>query len=1843
MRKTVLKCTAIILLATLATACTSWKNKKITEVFNPLITSYTGGEIGAKEKITITLSKELNINSIDSSSINDIVEIYPSQECSVTIENSSTISLKPKTSWEKGQSYRVRVNLEKIFHKEEPEFLFDLFVKRQAYFIKLGEFQAISSTDPSTYNLYGTLHLVQPEDLSLLQSGLMASQEGENLKIIISNSTIENTYNFVIQGVVRKNQNSTISVNFEGNLIGAKNNTNVSFSVPRLNEFTILDIVSPGVSGVPYKIIFSDVISSTQNLEGLFTIEGVDVQVSVDKNIVSITPVQELQNQTDLFINGTLFNYKGDQYENSNHVVLSPHGKTPSVEFIGRGTIFPSDGKIVLPIKTTNLRAVTVRVIEIFENNVANLLQENNLNRVSSIKRYGNIVAKRNIVLDDFAAEKSDHEFIYGLDLTNFVKRKPGALFMVSVGFKREFVALKCIDFDKNAFYKLIADSTINETEKGYFSSDYFYDEFTPDSEYDYDEYDYDEYSNPCSASYYMRDHSESKIIMMSDIGVIANVLDDNKLNVITSSISSTKPIGNVIVKAFSLQHQVIGEGKTNGDGIANFDCKQLPFYLVAYNNEERGYLKLDDNNRQQTGAFETDGVTNSEHLKGYMYGERGVWRPGDTCFVSFVLQDIDNKLPAGHPISIQLLDNQGRVIGKELFAKGDGSIYSSHFVIPESGATGTWRAEATVGNSTFSLPIKVETIKPNRLRIGLNIENKILKTKDNSPVTLKGNWLSGLISPNLKFEASYTLSEIENPFPALKGYSFTNPFTKFENRENILVANNLDNKGEYSFSPQFLVEPQLGMVNAKVKVRLFEAGGDFSTDFFNTKISPCDTYCGILDVNKSNYQAISNNELPLKIITVDENGNRKSVNNLSFSIYRVDYSFWWQQSGKSKSDFITSSSQNLLKQGFVTTSNGEGIIKFNAPNERYWATYFVLIDNSTNGNIVGTTFSLQNGQLVEDYREDKKVTDNKLINFSAKKSKYQVGETASVIFPSSDDGKAVITIFKNGKIIQQEVTSTDGNQTEYEFKVTEDMVPNIYLSINTLQSYKNTENDMPVRMYGLANIYVEDPNSKLEPQITAPSEIKPNSEVTIQIKEKNGQECDYTLAIVDEGLLDLTHFKTPQPFNYFFQKEGYTINSFDIYNYVLGGYFGGFDEVFGIGGDDGSLGAGKNQKATRFKPMVKFVGPFRLKKNGKATQTISIPYYVGSVRVMVIAASPKSYGSAETTMKVKNSFMVVSSLPRVLSPNDEIEIPVTLLSDAQKTQEIDLSVATSEHFTALESTSKKVSLAEGEEKTIVFKYKIGSQLGAAKFCVTAICGDDKIVENVDIEVRNPNNPATLSKPFTLKPNEEISFDVKNGDWSNFKAKLELSKAKSLNLNHRLNYLITYPHGCVEQTTSAAFPQLYLSTLLNLTPQRKIQIEQNVKYAIAKLALFQKGDGGLSYWPTGTISDDWGSSYAGNFLLEAQKFGYNVPASLIKNWIAYQSKEARSWSVDNMKSDHGYVQNTSDNQAYRLYTLALAQQPDLAAMNRLRSYPECSTFAQWLLASSYAMIGQVEVANNFVDKIKNKPVNGSWWDYNYGSEERDKSLMLSTLVTLNRMDDALEISNYLASRLNSTDYLNTQATAMSLISMANFYAASNLAKDIKASVSLASGNQEINSINSIESIDIKGNNVKVKNNGSGTLFGNYLETGIPINPITESYWRNMELQVSYLDKDNSPINFDNIAQGTDITIKVVVKNSGTTDNYKNLALTQILPTGWEIRNLRLEGNEGLVAQNFTYQDIRDDRVYTYFNLNHAETKTFTLFATANYKGQFYLPSVLCESMYSNNIAAQVAGNKIVVK
>ncbi|HSY75231.1 MAG TPA: alpha-2-macroglobulin family protein, partial [Bacteroidia bacterium] len=759
------------------------------------------------------------------------------------------------------------------------------------------------------------------------------------------------------------------------------------------------------------------------------------------------------------------------------------------------------------------------------------------------------------------------------------------------------------------------------------------------------------------------------------------------------------------------------------------------------------------------------------------------------------------------------------------------------------------------------------------------------------------------------------------------------------------------------------------------------------------------------------------------------------------------------------------------------------------------------------------------------------------------------------------------------------------------------------------------------------------------------PSTIKPEQQSSITVSEKDGKAMTYCIAIVDEGLLDLTKFKTPDPHSYFYAREALGVKSWDLYDYIIGAWGGDLDRILTIGGDQEATAA-KQKKANRFKPVVQYLGPFHLEDGESQTHTFTLPQYIGSVRAMVVAADHGSYGYAEKALAVKKPLMILATMPRVLGPTETIKLPVTVFAMEKNVKDVTVSLQSNPFLEVVGSPTQTVNFTEPGEQQVYFDVTVKQNIGVGKVKVLATSGSEKADCDIELDIRNPNPPVTSVSQKLLSANEQWTIVAAPiGVAATSKATLEISSVPPMNLEKRLDYLIEYPYGCIEQTTSAIFPQLVLNQLTDLDDYRKSLVDRNIKSGIIKIQDFQRNDGGFSYWPGEGESDEWGTNYAGHFLLEAQARGYSVNESMLSQWKAYQRSKASGWAPSTTNFYGGDL-----TQSYRLYLLALAKTPELGAMNRLKEFKYLSPEAKWRLAAAYKLVGQDNVALSLISGLPTTFSERYTPGFTYGSDTRDQAMVLETLTLLGRRTQAAELVTTIATKLSQDDWYSTQTTAYALVAIAEYCGRNPSGAKIIADENINGKTVSINSSSyfSQTPVDVKaGNaNITVSNKGSNALYVRLISQGQPL-PGSDLHVNNnpsvLSMAVSYVAQNGSPIDVSSLTQGTDFIAKVTIKNPGKRGDYTQMALSQIFPSGWEILNTRMMDGEGSFESSpSTYQDIRDDRIYTYFDIDAGKTLTYYVQLNASYLGKYFLPGTFCEAMYDNSITAGVNGKWIEV-
>jgi len=1789
----------IIALIVLAISC---KNKNIEAdnifKFREYINYTTSGLVSVSTPIEINLANDVEGWETDMNITDDVISITPHVEGLLKTTNKHTLVFTPNEPLEPNTEYTVTVKINKIY-KDVPKafstytFQFKTITPNFTIITK-----SIESYDKKWQYMDVVLKSADFITLENAKKLVKASHYDRSLPLVFDEyNKRAKIFNFRIDSIERKSEDSYFTIAWDGSPIQLDNKGERKVFVPSINNFTIVDMHVTQSPEQCLLINFSDPLKKQQNFDGLITIENTEnLKFLVDGNVLKVYPNTKLGRDVQVNIFQGISNQEGLKLKKSFSNQISFEDIKPQVRLISNGVILPNSNALNFNFEAVNLKAVDVRIIKIFEDNIIQFLQDNSLNNNNpyNIRQVGRRVAKKTITLIQNENENTGEWKAYSIDLSNYFKADPGALYRVELSFDKSYSLYNCNDNITND----------NNTTKTSYEDDFF-DEFSDEDDlreeaywdnlnYSYRDYHYNwrERNNPCHEAYYNEDRIVSQNLLASNLGVIAKKGNNNSYYFAVTNILSTQPEVNATITLYNYQQQVITQKTTDKDGLSIIKTPKHATFAIVSKGKHKTYVKLTDGNSLSLSKFDVSGKKIQRGIKGYLYGERGVWRPGDTLHLAFMLNDKTNPLPTNHPIKLEITDPYGKLVYKHISSEHLNNLYK--FTVPTATEykTGTYLATVSVGGAKFHKNLKIETVKPNRLKINIDFDEQILTHNKPLQGKLNVNWLHGAAGKHLKAEVKVKLSPSNKGFEVYNNYLFQDPTRHFSTEEFYVFEGNLDVDGKATINKTLEIEKNApGLLNAQFLVRAFENGGDFSIDAFTKTYAPYDAFIGLKSPLENVYGSyLTDENYTFKVVSIDPNGNPIKRKGLQVQVYKIEWRWWWDSSYDNLSSYVSSSYHRPYLQTTIDTDiNGKGSFSIKIPEDER-GRYLIRVVDPIGGHATGRTAYFFKNWWKTSINDNKDAAE--ILMFTVDKDLYNVGETAKVTFPSDNRGRALISIENGTEVID-------------------------YKWVKTNEKYTTVEK--------------------------MPETLQPQQEFTVSVSEANKKPMTYTLAIVEEGLLDLTNFKTPNAWNTFYAREALGVKTWDIYDDVIGAYSGSIDQVFAIGGDE-NIVAVKNKKANRFKPVVTYLGPFELNAGQTQSHKITLPNYIGAVRTMVVAGNyqTESYGSAEKSVKVKKPLMVLASLPRKLSPEEKVTLPVTVFAMEDHIKNVDVSLKLGKGISVVGPSTKTLKFTKPDEKMVYFELDVKKAKGINTIEVVATSNGERSTYQVELDVENPNPITSKSLDLTLSKNEQktLPFSTFGVEGTNT-ATIEFSTIPQIDFSRRMQFLIQYPHGCVEQTTSGLFPQLFLADIFDLTLDKKQTIEKNIKEGIKRLAHFQLPNGGLSYWMGETTPDDWGSSFVGHFMLEAEKKGYALPLMFKNNWLRYQKQAARNWNP--IYSDH----QSDLAQAYRLYTLALAGEPDLASMNRLREYSRLSNDAKWRLAAAYALAGQPEASKELSQKANIEFTSNTNDYYTYGSVDRNRAMALETMV-LTKNPNTRELVESIAKTLSSDSWLSTQTTAYSLLSIAKWIEA-NGGKEIDVSFNLNGTNTSIKTSKNIAQRTLNINNGQnsliCTNNSNNTVYVRVLNSGkLPLGKeLVEQ--RGLNVSVNYKDLNGNPITVSRLTQGQDFIATVKVSNQKNT-SINNVALTQIFPSGWEIVNTRYTDFGDTTTDDARYKDIRDNGVNFYFDLDKKgknDTKTFNIMLNASYLGTYYLPGIQVEAMYDNSYLARTKGQWITIK
>ncbi|WP_191906389.1 alpha-2-macroglobulin family protein [Hymenobacter baengnokdamensis] len=1401
------------------------------------------------------------------------------------------------------------------------------------------------------------------------------------------------------------------------------------------------------------------------------------------------------------------------------------------------------------------------------------------------------------------------------------------------------------------------------------------------------------EFSAPLKGLYVVRvqdtEHlwlREEKLVAFTDLGVIARQNADGSAVVFLNSLRTARPVSGAAVRFISTSNQLVGTAITNTQGVARYDSvagSRLKLGMVtATQGSDFTFLSL-PKSRVETSRFEVGGLTsNAAHYQAFLYGDRDLYRPGDTIHTNVVVRtDEWHTPPAGLPVKVRLLLPTGKEyasLGEKLSATG---AVESRFILPATVMTGTYSLEVLTGNDVLltSRPVSVEEFIPDRLKVSVTAAPTVLRAGQTVTAAIQAQNLFGPPAAGRKFEVEFSLKEKTFSAPNYPNYSFQ--LRTGTGRSAATVAGiaehfqkevregETDAAGRGTAAYPLPDVRDLGTLEGVAFATLFDETGRPVNRLATFEVQ---TQAVMFGVQQPAELVGTRQELPIKLIALTPAG-RPTQAPAQVQIVRLLWETVLERQGGRYVYNSQKREQVLQNQAvavaanstifFTPTYSGEYEVRLFRPGAAsYVAAHFYAYGS---GDTAGNSFEVN--------------TEGE-VTIEADKPKYAPGETAQLLLKTPFPGRVLVTVERN-RVLDHFYVDTDQKSAQVRVPIRAGYAPNIYVTATAIRPI--TDNSLPLTVArGFMPLTVEKPGTHLAVSLKAASLSRSQTFQTIEVR--TAPRAQVTLAVVDEGILQRKDYRTPDPYGYFYQKRALEVSAFDIYPFLLPEL-----GTSSSGGDAADLARRTSPvPSRRVKLVAKWSGLLTADANGLVRYKVRVPQFSGALRVMAVAYKDDAFGNAEQTMKVADPVVISTALPRFASPGDTLDVPVTLTNTTKSViiGKVDLlaqntngkygfnvnslenknslitiyingkdkvSFGKSAGMNVVTNPFSTIKLLPGKEQRVLFSvvaHEVGTVFLHTRVFyeepgqkASSITGGYEIIElpirpAAPLEKRTGSGEVTAGAPATL--NLRTDF-LPTGQ----RSRLLLSRSPLTQFSKDLNYLLEYPYGCLEQTVSAAFPQLYFGDLAATLRQKtgagakaqRYNPNYNVQEAIRKIEAMQLYNGSLSYWPGGNYDNWWATAYAAHFLLEARQAGFAVNQSTLDKVLRYLQLRLKK------RETEPYQYFTADGLArqriiakreisYSLYVLALAGRQDAVALNYYKANrPLLTTDARFLLACTYALGGQQRAFQEVLPTQFTPEKSARELGDSFSSPIRDEALALNALLEADPTNPQVNsIARQLSRQLHTARYLNTQERAFALLALGK------IARKSQASSATATISAGGKVLGQFDGKDLTVNNVVnykllLKATGAGALYYFWEAEGIPAGGQVREEDSYLRVRRQFLTRTGQPVGSASFRQNDLVVVKLTIQAADAAGEVRNVAITDLLPAGLEIENPRLGVTREIAfvrdAAQPDYLDVRDDRI-NLFTTATPKPKTFYYLARAVSKGTFRLGPVSADAMYN---------------
>lgn len=1339
-----------------------------------------------------------------------------------------------------------------------------------------------------------------------------------------------------------------------------------------------------------------------------------------------------------------------------------------------------------------------------------------------------------------------------------------------------------------------------------------------------------------------------TKLVSLSDIGLIAKEGTD-KLTVFANSIGTAEPLAGVELSLISTNNQLIATVRTNGDGVANLDKLRQTYGnfklgMIAAQKGEDYTVLITNDTRVDQSRFDVGGVRdNASGLQAFIYGDRDIYRPGETIHLNTIVRDKAWKPFVNTPFKLRILMPNGKELRTVRLTPNEQGAAAAEVPLSANALTGMYHVEALTATDVIigSYNVAVEEFLPDRVKVNVNASVDVVRPLSPFDVTINAMSFFGAPSASRKYEVNLRLRNKAFFAKNYPDYDFTIKSETETQRADVMRTGTLDAQGNASQSYTIdTTARNAGLLEASFFVTVFDEGG---RPVHRSMTRPVHTQPVLFGIKEFDRYVGMRSPLRIPLIATNYEGLQTTgrahvqiVKTEWHTVMENNYSSYRYVSQKRELVMVDKDmevSGTNYAFAFTPSTSGEYAIRVSVPGGKtyvereFWA--YGWSDNSASSFEVNT---------------------EGLIDIVLDKEAYAPGETAKVLFKTPFAGSLLVTVERDG-VIEYQTIKTDKRSASMDLKIQDAWAPNVFIAATLIKPH--AKSDMPLTVaHGYQPVIVSRQKSVLPVAITAATSTRSQRKQVITVKTEPGAQV--TIAVVDEGILQIRNTKTPDPHGFFYRKRALQVEAFDMYPFLFPELkMGRAAYGAGDGEMDASAGNRLNPFAAKRATLISYWSGIITTSNGTATITVDLPQFSGAVRVMAVAWKNASFGSAEKTMTIADPIVISTALPRVFAPGDSVVVPVIVTNTTAQRVNVTSELSTNGPVYIVGPDKQSLALDPYQERALMYTVIAKNELGVATIKAKVTGTGESFAQTTEISVR-PSTPLA----------EESGYDVVKAGASKdivlrssflpgtTSARLVVSTFPAAQITKNLGQLLGYPYGCIEQTVSKAFPQIYFADLIKAWHAKVTSSEdpaRNVQEAIRKIESMQTYNGGVSYWPGGTEVSWWSTVYAAHFMAEARRAGYDVNAKVLGRMLDFVAKRTRGRSTEDVYYYGGDGNRVARTYAardifYSLYLLAIEGRQDVPTMNYYKG--QTSTMSQdsrYMLACTYLALGDRKSYEALLPASFNieryRPMDGG----SFASPIRDMGFALYALVsTAPDNPQTAKLAQRLAETMRADDIYSTQENAFAVLALGKL-ANRAMKSGVKATIT-SNGKNLTNADGTTVSVpNPLGKTIKVSAS-NGPVYYFWSVEGVRSDGQFKQEDVVLKVRREFLDRNGKPMTALRVQQNELVVIKVTVI---TTDlsSVDNVVISDVLPAGFELENPRLTGMENMSwakdEATAEYYDYRDDRMNLFVKAEPKQ-KTYYYMVRAVSKGRFRMGPIGADAMYDDDVHSYNGAGTLVV-